>query len=152
MSHPPSSRWLVIHNQSTHEQNNGIMDDIMPTWLKNCDEFSYPFCFWTSKVLWVYIESNLNATHVFFLVYIIYHIRSTYLMNLLLHNMSPSRKYDRMVLCWLPSLERCSYFGMYIVVPLPCRLFIGNCFVCYMCRFINPNLKKHHFSRYFLRF
>lgn len=41
------------HNRLTHGYNLEIMDCIVPTQMKHCDEISYRLCFWMSNRLYV---------------------------------------------------------------------------------------------------
>ena len=29
--------WVLYHNEATHKQNVGIMNDAVSLWMKNCD-------------------------------------------------------------------------------------------------------------------
>ena len=40
MNYRRSTKWSgTVHNKQVHGQSMGIVDDILPSWMKHCDKF-----------------------------------------------------------------------------------------------------------------
>lgn len=66
------SSWLSVITNQVMGQNLEIMDDIKPTWMKHCNEFSQTSCSWRSNWL-----CTRYYTHVALLQVVARHPRAT---------------------------------------------------------------------------